>query len=382
MLTRPLPWLAPLAVVVGCGGTSAAPTSHPPDAAVDSPAPPRDGGRVGDGGPAQMDAGHPVEDAGRDASPVRPLDAGGAVDSAFVPFDAGPCGSRTGMRGLTSRKMTVAGLARTYLIYIPTSYDPVTPMPMVLVFHGYTMSGQAMLDITQYTAIADAEGIALAFPDGEGGPNSLTDPWDIENPGQKVCGDGQLVSATGNDFAFIDAMKEDVSQDQCLDTPHIFVTGFSMGGYFAEHVGCYRSDIRAVAPHSGGTLADLSVCTTGHVPVILFRGTADPVIDDACDNPTVTADPGFPPSATLWAAKNGCAATYHTLATNGDAGGTGQCYVYDNCPSDGQVELCTFNGMVHCWAGGSNTGAADDNACPPYASATQLQWAFFKQYAW
>ena len=98
-------------------------------------------------------------------------------------------------------------------------------------------------------------------------------------------------------------MKADISQDQCLDAAHTFVTGFSMGGYFSEHVGCERSDIRAVAPHSGGTLASLSSCTTGHVPVILFHGTADEVIADGCDDPNGLAQSGFPPAATLWAAE-------------------------------------------------------------------------------
>jgi len=154
-----------------------------------------------------------------------------------------------------------------------------------------------------------------------------------------------------------------------------------MGGYFTHHIGCYRSDIRAAAPHSGGTIADLSVCKTGHVPVIILHGTSDGVIDDACDDPTVSSDPGFPASATLWARKNGCMDTYSTLATAGTGGGVGQCYLYDQCPPDGQVEVSTFTGMGHCWAGGTVAGSGG-NACPSYADATELQWTFFKKYAW
>jgi polyhydroxybutyrate depolymerase len=310
-------------------------------------------------------------------------DDGSTADSSA--HDAGPgvdaaaCGMRTGMRGYTSRSMTVAGLARTYRVYLPSAADPATPLPFVIVFHGYTMSGSEMYDITQYAALADSEGIALAFPDGETGPDSLGAPWNVKDAGQTVCGAGNLASATGDDFAFIDAIEADVAQDQCLDAAHIYTTGFSMGGYFSEHVGCYRSDMRAVAPHSGGTLADLSVCTTGHMPIILFHGTTDPVIDDACDDPTATPVAGFTASATLWAEKNGCKASYTVVPTNGSGGGSGQCYVYDGCPADGQVELCTFNGMDHCWAGGD---ANDSNSCPTYASATQLEWSFFKQYAW
>jgi polyhydroxybutyrate depolymerase len=312
--------------------------------------------------------------------------SGGAVpgspkDAAATDGPASGCGARTGMRGLTHRSLTVAGHRRTYLIYLPTSFDANTPLPFVFVFHGYTMSGQEMYDITQYTTLADSEGIGLAFPDGEGGPDSLDAPWNIENPGQMVCGGGQYVVGAGDDFGFIDAMKADVTEDQCLDTAHVFSTGFSMGGYFTHHIGCYRSDMRAVAPHSGGTLANLSVCTTGHVPIIIFHGKADSVIDDACDDPHVTPDVGFPASATLWAKKNGCQSTYSTLVTNGAGGGDGQCYLYDGCPEGGQVELCTFNGMDHCWAGGATKGA-DGNSCPDYASATQLEWSFFKKYAW
>jgi poly(3-hydroxybutyrate) depolymerase len=288
---------------------------------------------------------------------------------------------RTTMRGLTNRSIVVGGVSRTYLVYLPATADPTAPLPLVFVFHGYTMSGQEMHDMTQYAALADSDGIALAFPDGEGGPDSLEDPWNVENAGQTVCGAGQDVSATGDDFAFVDAMKADIAQDQCIDAAHVFSTGFSMGGYFTEHVGCYRSDIRAIAPHSGGTLADLSSCTTGHTPIILFHGTSDSVIDDACDDPSVTPDTGFTAAATLWAAKNGCATTYTTIAANGSGGGSGQCRLYDGCPADGQVELCTFDGMDHCWAGGATAGAAG-NACPTYANATQLEWDFFKKYAW
>jgi len=336
-----------------------------------------DSGRHDAHSEAAEKGGNDAGDAG-DASDAS-LDADAVVDAA--PF---PCGTRTGMRGLTSRSVVVDGKTRTYLIYLPTTLDPTAPMPFVFVFHGFLMSGRLMYDITQYTAIADADGVGVAFPDGDGGPGTVTAPWNDENPGQLVCGEGQYVVGTANDFGFIDAMKADVSKDQCLDTQHVFTTGFSMGGYFAEHVACYRDDMRAVAPHSGGTIGDLSVCTSGHVPMIIFHGTKDSVIDEACDDPTSTKlEQGFPASGTLWAAKNGCSKTYTTLPIANDAGGgTGQCYLYDDCPADGQVEVCTFNGMDHCWAGGSTAGDAGVSACPTYPSATQLEWQFFKQYAW
>ena len=41
-----------------------------------------------------------------------------------------------------------------------------------------------MFDITGYPALADAEHIAVAFPDGQGGPNTFNAPWNV---GTNVC---------------------------------------------------------------------------------------------------------------------------------------------------------------------------------------------------
>lgn len=286
--------------------------------------------------------------------------------------DAGPCGLRAGPRGMSQRTMMVAGLQRTYIVYLPAGVEPSTPVPLVFVHHGYTMSAQNMYDITGYPALADSEHIAVVFPDGQAGPNSLGAPWNV---GTNICPStsGTPPEATGDDFAFLDAMKADVSADQCLDPAHVYVTGFSMGGYFSHHVGCERSDIRAVAPHSGGT-HPLDDCPVAKKPIIIFHGTADPLIPDGCDDPAGTPVLGVTPSATAWAAHNGCGTTTTSHAVN-----NGTCVTYDGCPADAQVELCTFNAMGHCWAGGLGTNVF---SCNNYESATQLEWAFFKQYAW
>jgi poly(3-hydroxybutyrate) depolymerase len=283
--------------------------------------------------------------------------------------DAGPCGVRAGQRGLTKRALHVAGLDRTYLVYLPPNDDPSRPVPLVFVHHGFTMAGQDMYEVTHYPALADSEHIALAFPDGQGGPSDP--PWNVgSNPCWTYA--GPPPNAAGDDFAFLDAMQADIAQDQCLDVSHVYVTGFSMGAYFSHHAGCMKPGIRAIAPHSGGAHA-LDACVNGHVPVIIFHGLADPLVPDGCDDPSATTPAGFVASATEWAQKNGCAMTTHSISV-----ANGTCAIYDGCPADGQVELCTFTAMGHCWAG----GVLSLFGCPDYASATQLEWDFFKQHAW
>jgi polyhydroxybutyrate depolymerase len=359
-----------LLLSVACGGTTQG-GAPAPDAGVD---------RGGDAG--SIDAGHDSSKHVHEAGGRDQATADSPSDSPTTTKDAGPCGMRAGMRGLTMRSVMVGGVKRTYLAYLPMKLAATTAVPFVYAFHGFTQSGQDMYDITGYSTLADSEGFAVVFPDGEGGAGSILPPWNIENAGQKVCGAGQFEVAKGDDFGFMDAMRADVENDQCVDSAHVFSVGFSMGGYFTHHVGCYRDDIRAVAPHSGGTLGDLSVCTTGHVPAIIFHGTVDPVISENCDDPAATPLPSFPASGTLWAAKNGCKNTYSTVPETGTGGANGQCYVYDGCPADGQVEVCTFTGLPHCWAGGTDPGSGGTYSCTAYSSATQLQWDFFKKYAW
>jgi len=156
-------------------------------------------------------------------------DAGGGGSDASPAIDAptsSVCGTRTGMRGKTSRTIHIGGLDRTYIVYLPQAVDPTMPIPLVMVFHGYTMSGDAMYGVTGYPAIADSEHIALAFPDGEAGPNSSGAPWNV---GANVCPADDFITppnASGDDFALMDAIQADIANDQCIDTAHVFATGF------------------------------------------------------------------------------------------------------------------------------------------------------------
>jgi polyhydroxybutyrate depolymerase len=268
-----------------------------------------------------------------------------------------------------------AGLTRSFIYYAPATLDANKPAPLVFVPHGYTMNADQMFDITGYAAIADREGFVVIFPNGQAG-GLIDGPWNVGAPD---CSSslGLLPLARGDDQMFLDALVSFVDADQCLDAQHVFVTGFSMGGYFANETGCLRPEVRAIAPHSGGS-HDLSACASQHKPVLLMHFQGDGLIPYNCG--TQARD--------RWAQRNGCSTDApEIMPVEG-----GSCEYYKGCPADGQVAMCSFtlptggtrNELYpgHGWAGGSKLGMGASFAIPETASASELSWAFFKTHAW
>jgi polyhydroxybutyrate depolymerase len=304
------------------------------------------GGRAGHGG-----------EAGRSASGGRDSSGGiGTGDGGRPP--ALRCSGKPGaLRGKSDQMLSAGGLSRTFTYYAPSNLNPNEPAPIVIVAHGYLQSGQAMYDLTRYQSIADREGFVVMYPDGQ---PAAAGPWNV---GVGACPSTLLLlpTATGDDQAFIDAMLDFADADQCVDREHVFVTGFSMGGYFANETGCLRSNIAAIAPHSGGS-HELTACPVVHKPVILFHGISDGLIPVGCGTE----------ARERWVMHNGCRAEVESVPVTG-----GHCEYSKGCPANGQVALCLFDGMDHGWAGGQGS-----YGFPNYESASELGWAFFQKYAW
>lgn len=251
---------------------------------------------------------------------------------------------KRGAPGLTTR--TIDG--HTVLVHIPTTVNPNSAVPLLLVHHGFLMDGEAMRTLTGYQAIADREGFVVAFPTGTG------NTWNV---GAGACGGAAIVNGTADDLTFVKTMISSIEADQCLSREHVFMTGFSMGAYFSNHVGCQMSDvIRAVAPHSGGTYP--GSCPGGPIPVMIWHGTADTVVDPSCGRN----------ARDLWAARNGCQSTFDSVSVL-----NGTCEWHHGCPPGGQVVLCMMNNMNHQWSGGAGLIGA-----PGYENASEMIWKFFK----
>src|SRR5262245_39621145 len=99
-------------------------------------------------------------DAGRELSSQIGNAAGGGAE---VNMNT-PCVGKAGaLRGKSMQTLMAAGLPRSFIHYAPTTLDPNTPAPVVIVPHGFMMTADMMFEITQYSAIADRERIIVLF---------------------------------------------------------------------------------------------------------------------------------------------------------------------------------------------------------------------------
>jgi polyhydroxybutyrate depolymerase len=159
--------------------------------------------------------------------------------------------------------MNYGGKTRTYLLHVPTGYNGSTPMPLVLAFHGLSLTGSKMASITGFSPIADQEDFIVVYPDG------LNKKW--TSPG------GSL-----DDVGFISALIDKLENDYNIDANRIYAAGASNGGMFTYRLALELTDrfaaVAVVAGYMPGYAPGSTPVPSHALPVLHFHGTADPVI--------------------------------------------------------------------------------------------------------
>ena len=175
-----------------------------------------------------------------------------------------PVGAQTAL-SLQAAGLTVDGSARTYLFYVPSTYRPEHPSPLVLVFHGAGATGRGMARHTGFTALAEREGFVVAYPEGIG----------------RRWNDGRGYGTPRDDVGYIRALLDTLGRRLSIDPRRIFATGISNGAMFSYRLACDLPGVFAAIAPVAGAMPEALVEGCAHVtPVALaaFQGTADPLV--------------------------------------------------------------------------------------------------------
>lgn len=263
-------------------------------------------------------------------------------------------------------------LDRSYVLYVPESYDPNSPTSLVLNLHGYSSNaGQQMIYSNFYT-LSDADGFILVHPQGT-----------IDENGFAFWNSGLLgESIEIDDVGFLSNLIDTISSQYSINPDKIYSTGMSNGGFMSYKLACELSDkIAAVASVTGSmNESQLSSCFPQQsIPVMQIHGTTDLVV--LYDGNEFLETLPIEDVVSYWVAFNEC--DMDPVVTNmPDINivdlSQAEHYLYDNGLNGASVEFYKIINGGHTWPGalipltGNNTNQ-DINA-------SEKIWEFFKKY--
>jgi len=166
---------------------------------------------------------------------------------------------------------------------------------------------------------------------------------------------GFPISNGADDFGFIAALLEDLSNAYNVDPDRIYATGMSQGGFLAFDLACsFGETFAAIAPVAAAMTPPMAqTCAPGRpIPVLQTHGTADAQI-------------GYENAQTAiqwWVTFNGAMPTPEVTElpdTFPDNGTTVERYVYANPETGIDVEHLRIDGGGHVWPGSDGDSDID-----------------------
>jgi len=286
------------------------------------------GGSSSTAGAGSGNAGTVAAGSGGDRAAAGASGAAGAAAPTVCPGTVLPPGD-------TTTTLQIGGMARTFILHVPSSYTGKTPVPLVLDWHGLGSSGASQQRISGYKALSDQEGFIAAWPNG------LENAWNI--------GPCCTTSRGVDDLGFAREVVADIQRRACVDPKRIYADGYSMGGGMSYYLACNAADIfAAVAPSAFDLLAaeEEPCAPTRPISVISFRGTSDPIVPYAGGassppnglNVTIHFQ-GAESTFKKWSELNEC--------TGAPQDGADGCQTYTQCKEGTEVTLCTKQGGSH-----------------------------------
>ena len=259
---------------------------------------------------------------------------------------------------LPGHSLQVDNLERRYYLFVPQT-PPETAMPLVVAFHGGGMIGEEFPQQAQFEALAESEGILLAFPQGlQVGDNE--GEWQLNTRPE-----------SRHDIEFVSAMIEDISRRHSVESNRIYAVGYSLGSMFTYEVACQMSDRFAAITSFAGTMPQSPAdCTPErYAPIMHVHGDADGIISygdtwgwKSWDEVGTMMD--IPSLINFW--KD----TYACQEANRMESSSSEHIIHSGCEQNAMVEHHRLKGVDHGWP-------EDING----ESTHQVMWSFLSRFS-
>ena len=263
-----------------------------------------------------------------------------------------------------------SGERRDYLLYVPDSYDPSHPTPLVFNIHGFAQWPANQMRVSGWNELADQYGFIVVYPSGTGFPLRWRVSADPENP-----------EGPEKEVAYFSDLIVKLTDEYNIDRSRIYANGLSNGGGMTLLLACRLSDqIAAIGSVAGAYLFDFEDCQPQRpVPAIFFHGKEDQIVPftGGPSERYALPFPNIPDFVHSYAQKNGCDSTSTTVMNTTSITGIR----YSGCSADAAVVFYTIADGGHTWPGGSPLPEWITGKTTQEIDATGLMWKFFQQYS-
>jgi poly(hydroxyalkanoate) depolymerase family esterase len=291
---------------------------------------------------------------------------------------------------LTTGSYTNGSGTLSYELYVPSTYKPGTPVPLVVALHGCTATADVYRQLSGWDAEGQAQNFIVLFPQQSSSRNSES-CWNWFEQADMQRGAGEP--------AIIDGMVGMVEQNYSINTQRVYVAGFSAGGAMANVMAATYPDVFAAVGVGSGCEYNGLPCVgapgpaasqTGQeayqamgsyarvMPAIVFQGDSDDIVDPA-NGPLIVNEWQVTDNYALDGSPTGAIPTTPLSTTNGTSPG-GQSYTvthYGDQNGHDLIDYWVVHGMNHAWSGGSSSELYSDPSGP---SETAAMWAFFSSH--
>ena len=269
----------------------------------------------------------------------------------------------------TNASIEFDGITRNHIVYVPTSYQPGQSLPLVFVLHGFTQSAEAIMNVSGFNAVAEANNFIVAYPNGVG------NAWNTNS--------GFPGGSTANDPGYINALADVLITEFGIDSNRVYSCGFSAGGFMSHRLACESTRCFAAIASVSGTMSNTAsdACAPQNsTPVMQIHGTSDFVVSY---NGSIFSGVGAEDVIDRWVDLLACPTeAVITLLPDLDPNDNSTVERRDYSPCDGNaaVVLLKVNGGGHQWPGSTAALGGIGNINRDIVASDEI-WDFFQGYS-
>lgn len=234
----------------------------------------------------------------------------------------------------------VGPVRRWYRLHIPDHPAKGPKAPLILAFHGYGQTAEALERVTGLSTAADAAGAIVVYPE------SYYSSWDVTGEAEELF---QV-----RDLDYVRAVIAQVTADHVVDRTKIVAVGMSNGAMFVQRLACEASDAIVGFVAVAGMLLRPMAATCdppSRVSAMYILGGDDADFPSAGNAALLSLDSGL----AFWAGRNGCGGVQTSVLPDTAQDSTRATRrSYSGCDAGTSVSRVLISGAGHSWPGQSS----------------------------